>query len=417
MSGAIIVLNAGSSSLKFSIYEVAEEELRLESRGQIDGLGTAPRFKAKDSAGQSLVDRALDGPPKSLGHPEAFAHLAEWVRGQYTSKLKLLAIGHRVVHGGSDFIEPTLVDASILARLEKLIPLVPLHQPHNLAAIRAVSKLRPDLPQVACFDTAFHQGRAKVTERLGLPDELFHRGVRRWGFHGLSYDSIAKQFRRIAPEIAAGRVIVAHLGSGASMCAMKDGRSIDTTMGFSALDGLPMGTRCGSLDPGVLLFLLRDGWTPDRIEALLYKQSGLLGISGVSNDVRELLKSKAPLAAEALEYFVYRATREIGSLAASLGGLDALIFTAGIGENSPEIRARICRGAGWLGVEVNTEANSRSQRLISPPGRAPSVWAIPTDEEGVIAAQTLERLRSRDVPSSLPDARSADDGLSSHATR
>lgn len=405
MSGAIIVLNAGSSSLKFSIYTLDAGELRPESRGQIDGLGTAPRFKAKDSAGQSIVDCALEGPPKGIGHPEAFSHLAEWVRDRFASKQKLLAIGHRVVHGGSKFIEPTLVDESVLAQLEKLIPLVPLHQPHNLAAIRAVAKLRPDLPQVACFDTAFHQGRAKVTERLGLPDDFYQRGVRRWGFHGLSYESISKQFRRIAPEISAGRVIVAHLGSGASMCAMKAGRCIDTTMGFSALDGLPMGTRCGSLDPGVLLFLLRDGWSPDRIEALLYKQSGLLGISGVSNDVRELLESKSPLAAEAIEYFVYRATREIGSLTASLGGLDALIFTAGIGENSPEIRARICRGIGWLGVEVNGEANSRNLRSISPPGRTPSVWVIPTDEEGVIAAQTYELLRSRDASAAPPDAR------------
>ncbi len=395
MSGAIIVLNAGSSSLKFSIYAVTEDELRLESRGQIEGLGTAPRFGAKDSAGQPLVDRALEELPKDLGHREAFSHLAEWVRERYSGKLKLLAIGHRVVHGGSDFIEPTLVDASVLARLEELIPLVPLHQPHNLAAIRAVAKLHPELPQVACFDTAFHQGRARVTERLGMPDELFQRGVRRWGFHGLSYDSIATQFRRIAPEIAAGRVIVAHLGSGASMCAMKDGLSVDTTMGFSALDGLPMGTRCGSLDPGVQLFLLRDGWTPDRIEALLYKQSGLLGISGVSNDVRELLESQSPLAAEAIEYFVYRAAREIGSLTASLGGLDALIFTAGIGENSPVIRERVCKASAWLGIELDRDANQRNGRCISAPGKTPSVWAIPTDEEAVIAAQTRNVVEPR----------------------
>ena len=247
-------------------------------------------------------------------------------------------MGHRVVHGGLTFSEPTLIDAAVMTKLEQLIPLVPLHQPHNLEAIKAVMQLWPDLPQVACFDTAFHRGRAQVTERFGLPDELFRRGACRWGFHGLSYEYIAGRLRRLAPDLSGGRVIVAHLGSGASLCAMRDGQSVDTTMSFSALDGLPMGTRCGTLDPGVILFLLRDGWSVDRIEDLLYKRSGLLGISGVSNDVRALLASDCPLAAEAIEFFVYRVIREIGSLTAALGGLDALVFTAGIGENSPLIR-------------------------------------------------------------------------------
>lgn len=394
MKDSIIVLNAGSSSLKFSIYAVADERLIVKSRGQIEGIGTAAHFKAKNQEGQVLAERALDTQTKNVGHPEAFAHLADWVREQFGGELKPCAVGHRVVHGGSDFIEPTLISADVLKRLEMLIPLVPLHQPHNLAGIRAVASLRPDLPQVACFDTAFHQGRLKVTERMGLPDEMFQRGLRRWGFHGLSYDSIARQFKELAPEIAAGRVIVAHLGSGASLCAMKNGRSVDTTMGFSALDGVPMGTRCGSLDPGVILFLLREGWSVERLEELLYKKSGLLGVSTISNDVRDLLESKHPLAAEAIEYFVFQVVREIGSLAATLGGLDALIFTAGIGENSPVIRERVCKGAAALGIEIDPDANQRIARCISKPGRTPSVWAIATDEEGVIAAQTRGVLRS-----------------------
>lgn len=397
MSDAIIVLNAGSSSLKFSFYTVIDQELSLEARGQIDGLGTSPHFKAKDRKGQLLGDAPLGGPAQEFGHPQAFAHLAQWAREEYGSRATPIGVGHRMAHGGLAFIEPTRLDAQVVAKLEELIPLVPLHQPHNLAAVKAVMQRRPDLPQVACFDTAFHRGRAPVTERFGLPDEFFQRGMRRWGFHGLSYQSIAGQFRRIAPDIAAGRVIVAHLGSGASLCAMKDGRSVDTTMSFSALDGLPMGTRCGSLDPGVVLFLLQHH-TREEIEAMLYKKSGLLGISGISNDVRELLASESPRAAEAIEFFVYRAVREISSLTGALGGLDALIFTAGIGENSPVIRQRICNGLSWLGIKIDAQANERGRGCLSPPGVLPSVWVMATDEEGVIAAGTLEVLRSGAKP-------------------
>ena len=293
------------------------------------------------------------------------------------------------MHGGLDFVEPTLIDQQVIAKLEQLIPLMPLHLPHNLAGVKSVMKLRPDLPQVACFDTAFHRGRASVTERFGLPDELYRKGLRRWGFHGLSYDSIASQFRRIAPDLASGRVIVAHLGSGASACAMRNGRSVETTMSFSALDGLPMGTRCGSLDPGAVLFLLQT-MTPAEIESMLYKKSGLLGISGVSNDVRELLASDNPQAAEAVDYFVHHVTRAIGSLTAALNGLDALIFTAGVGENSPLIRERVCRGLEWLGISILPEANKAGRNCITREGATPSVWVIPTDEEGVIAAHTLK---------------------------
>lgn len=395
MSDAIIVLNAGSSSLKFSIYSVVDHELHIVNRGLIEGLGTSPRFKARDQHGKVIADTSPKSSDPSFGHPQALAHLVQWMRETHGEKMTVVAVGHRMAHGGAAFNEPALIDDGVVAKLERLIPLVPLHQPHNLAAIKAVSRLRPDLPQVACFDTAFHQGRQRVTERMGLPDEMFQRGMRRWGFHGLSYEFIAEQFHEKAPAIAEGRVIAAHLGSGASLCAMKNGRSVDTTMGFSALDGLPMGTRCGSLDPGVILLLLREGWTVDRIEELLYKKSGLLGISNVSNDVRDLLGSDRPLAAEAIEFFVYRIVREIGSLVAALGGLDALIFTAGVGENSPIIRQRVCEKLAWLGIAIDADANQRGRECISPTGQSPSVWVIPTDEERVIASHTIAVIRGR----------------------
>ncbi len=401
MSDAIVVLNAGSSSLKFSIYSVEDRELGLAAKGQIEGLGTSPHFRAKDQRGRSLADASLDGSSKSFGHPEGFAYLSQWAREDFGGNLSPIAVGHRMAHGGSEFGKPTLIDDDVLNKLEKLIPLVPLHQPHNLAAVKGVMQLRPDLAQVACFDTAFHRTKPKVADRLGLPDEMFQRGARRWGFHGLSYEFIAGQFRRIAPEVCLGRVIVAHLGSGASLCAMRNGRSVDTTMGFSALDGVPMGTRCGSLDPGVILFLLRQGWNVERIEDLLYKKSGLLGISGVSNDVRVLLASDSPLAAEAIEFFVYRIVREIGSLTAALGGLDALVFTAGIGENSPVIRQRICQGLSWLGMEIDEEANTQGDACVSAKGTTPSIWVIPTDEEFVIASQTLTVVRPLAKPPRL----------------
>jgi acetate kinase len=386
MDKAIVVLNAGSSSLKFSALAVDGEKLNLLVRGQIEGLGTHPRFKAKRSDGQEFSEALTAG---RVDQHEAFTFLLQWLRQQFPSGPTLVGVGHRVVHGGADFAEPTRISPDVIERLDAYVPLAPLHQPHNLSAIKSLMQLRPDVPQVACFDTAFHHGRARVTQRLGLPDELFHRGLRRWGFHGLSYESIAKTFRQLAPDVAGGRVIAAHLGSGASLCAMKDGRSVDTTMSFSVLDGLPMGTRCGGLDPGVILFLLREGWTLERIEDLLYKKSGLLGISGVSNDVRDLLASQDPRAAEAIEYFVYRIIREIGSLTAALGGLDALIFTAGVGENSPDIRQGVCAGLEWLNVRIEPDTNRQNARCISAAGQKPSVWVIPTDEEGVIAAHTL----------------------------
>jgi acetate kinase len=397
MTDAIIVLNAGSSSLKFCIYDVGQPELELVARGQIEGLGTSPRFKVKNKQGEIIADAPVLSPSGKVGHTEAFAHLADWARENYAGAYRLIAVGHRVVHGGPKFSEPTLITTDVMRELEQIVPLAPLHQPHNLAGIKAVSQLRPDLSQVACFDTAFHRNRPSVSERFGLPNDLFEQGVRRWGFHGLSYQFISSQLQKIAPKLREGRVIVAHIGSGASMCALRNGRSIDTTMGFTALDGLPMGTRCGYLDPGVILFLLSRGMTASQIESLLYKKSGLLGISGVSNDVRDLLASKEPLAAEALDYFVYRIVREIGALTAVLGGLDGLIFTAGVGENSPAIRQRICSTLGWLSIRIDESANQRGRGCISPPGASPQVWVIPTDEESVIAVQTLEVSKSAEA--------------------
>ncbi|MGR9105839.1 MAG: acetate/propionate family kinase [Gammaproteobacteria bacterium] len=400
MTGLILVLNAGSSSLKFSVFNALDDSLDLIVRGQIDGILSAPRFVAKDSKGVLLTENRWDAVPVEEAHEKAFDVLARWLREQIAGT-EILAVGHRVAHGGPEFCEPVLIDAKVIDALASLIPLVPLHQPHNLAPIRAIIRKRPELPQVACFDTAFHRGHPKVADRFGLPDELYRSGIRRYGFHGLSYEYIACLLREIAPSIARGRVVVAHLGSGASMCALKDGKSIETTMGFSALDGLPMGTRCGSLDPGVLLYLIREkSMDADALERLLYKESGLLGVSGISNDLRDLLKSPEPGAEQAIEYFVYRIGQELGALTATLGGLDALVFTAGIGENSAEIRGRVCRGAAWLGVTLDEEANQSGRRLISSPGASPEVWVLPTNEERMIARHTLRVVdagRTREV--------------------
>ena len=386
---AVVVLNAGSSSLKFSVYEASGVTLNLVARGQIENLGEAPHFEATDDLGRVVVDEVVNSQEATFGHREAFAFIARWLQAEHGGHMAVAAVGHRITHGGFDFSEPMAIDAETLQRLELLVPLAPLHQGHNLAGVKAVRELRPDLPQIGCFDTAFHGTRARVAERFGLPDELYEKGIKRWGFHGLSYESVSAQLSNIAPHVATGRVIIAHLGSGASLCAMRGNRSVDTTMGFSTLDGLPMATRCGSLDPGVLLYLLQQ-MTPAEIEDLLYTKSGILGISGVSGDMQTLLASDDPRAVEAVDYFVYRTVREIGSLTAALGGLDALVFTGGIGENSSLIRERICHGLGWLGLELDGGSNGRGQTCVSPPGRAPSVWVIRTDEEGVIAAHTIK---------------------------
>jgi len=392
-SGSVLVLNAGSSSLKFTVFG---NDLAVEAAGQIEGIGTAPRFTARSGAGAKIADEKLDATVEdSRGALDA---LAAWLRSRFAGA-RVLGVGHRVVHGGANYQQPTVVTPQVMQDLRALESLAPLHQPHNLAAIGAVTERWADVPQVACFDTSFHRGQPAVAELVPLPAEIRRRGVQRYGFHGLSYEYIASVLPRVAPDIAEGRVIVAHLGSGASLCAMRSRKSVDSTMGFTALDGLCMGTRPGALDPGVVLHLFQGlAMNAKEIETLLYQESGLLGISGITNDMRDLLASDAVSARLAIDYFVYRAAKEIGALTAALGGLDALVFTAGIGEKSPEIRRRICEASAWVGIELDANANEAGGPCISKPGSRVSAWTIPTHEELMIARHTsaLLGLISRD---------------------
>jgi acetate kinase len=387
MSDAILVLNAGSSSIKFSLFLDRDETLDLLLGGQIESLYTTPHFKAKDAAGAMVGERqwVADEP---LGHNGAIAYLADFLREQL-GEHRLVAVGHRVVHGGLDYAAPVRLTAEIVGHLEQFIPLAPLHQPHNLKPIRLLLAHQPQLPQVACFDTAFHRNQPETAQAFALPPEITERGVRRYGFHGLSYEYIASTLPRVDPRAAAGRAVVLHLGNGASMCAIQAGKSMASTMGFTAVDGLPMGTRNGNLDPGVVLYLMDELKMDARaIEKLLYQQSGLLGVSGVSSDMRTLLASDEPRAKFAVELFVYRIGRELGSLAAALGGLDALVFTAGIGEHAAPIRERVCRAATWLGVELDPTANTAGGPRLSTAGSRVTAWVIPTNEELMIARHT-----------------------------
>lgn len=391
MNDYSLVFNAGSSSLKFCVYcRPGDESWRLEVRGQIDGIGTSPRLIVKDAFDASITDQTLDAPIRD--GRAAFDVLAEWLDARYRGA-RILGVGHRVVHGGTRYSGPCVVTPEVLANLHALVPLAPLHQPFNLAAIEAVGERYPGVPQVACFDTGFHRGRPAVAELVPLPKAIRDGGVQRYGFHGLSYEYIASALPGIAPEIADGRVIVAHLGSGASLCAMKGRRSVDSTLGFTALDGLCMGTRPGSLDPGVILHLFQTlGLSADEVEKMLYKESGLLGISGISNDMRDLVGNPDPAARLAVDYFVYQVTRHIGALAAVLGGLDALIFTAGIGEHSAEIRRRIVESSAWLGLDLDPAANAAHASRISTSTSGVSAWVVPTDEERMIARHTARLL-------------------------
>ncbi|MDX0982803.1 acetate/propionate family kinase [Sinorhizobium medicae] len=388
---AVLVVNAGSSSLKFQIFGIAGGGLQRQVRGKIDGIGTHPHLKASNADGTDLVDRALDSSTvRDL--PTAIAEARNWLGG--VDGIELRAIGHRVVHGGPDYVRPVLIDAAVLERLASYQHLAPLHQPNNLAPIRLAMDINPDVPQVACFDTAFHRGRAEHTDCYALPHAFYEDGIRRYGFHGLSYEYIAERLREVAPDIAGGRVIVAHLGSGVSMCALKGGRSVETTMGFTALDGLPMGTRPGQLDPGVILYLLtHHGMSAQEISDLLYHDAGLKGLSGISNDMRELSASEDPRASFAIDHFVHRCSLHAGMLAAALGGLDAFVFTAGIGENSATVRARIAERLDWLGAELDAKANDTGAPVVSRAGSRVSLHVIPTDEELMIARHTLALLR------------------------
>jgi acetate kinase len=387
----ILVVNAGSSSVKFQIFSVeGEGKLRRLIKGQMDGIGSRPRLRASGADSDPLADRAypIEAVPDV---PAALAIAGGWLRDEL--RISPVAVGHRVVHGGPDYDRPVLIDHGVVARLERFVSLAPLHQPHNLAPIRSLLANFPGLPQVACFDTAFHRTHDAVADYYAIPYQLHAEGVRRYGFHGLSYEYVAKTLPQVAPEIAKGRVIVAHLGSGASMCALKGGRSIESTMGFTALDGLPMGTRPGQIDPGVVLYLLTEkGMSASNVQNFLYRDCGLKGLSGISNDMRELETSEDPNAKLAVAYFVYRIGLNAGLLAAALQGLDAFVFTAGIGENSVRIRARITDQLGWLGVTLDEAENSRHAHLISRSDSRVPVYVIPTDEELMIAQHTLSLL-------------------------
>ncbi|MDA9422216.1 MULTISPECIES: acetate/propionate family kinase [Bradyrhizobium] len=395
----ILVVNAGSSSVKFQIFSVESEgRLRRQIKGQMDGIGSRPRLKASGGGGDPLADRAY--PIEAVPDVSTAMGVAgEWLREEL--RIHPIAVGHRVVHGGPDYDKPVLIDHGVVARLERFINLAPLHQPHNLSPIRSILTKFPSLPQVACFDTAFHRTHGALADHYAIPHQLHAEGVRRYGFHGLSYEYIARTLPSAAPDIAKRRVIVAHLGSGASMCALMDGRSVESTMGFTALDGLPMGTRPGQLDPGVVLYLMSEkGMSATKVQDFLYRDCGLKGLSGISNDMRELEKSEDPKAKLAIDYFVYRIGLSAGMLAAALQGLDAFVFTAGIGENSATVRARVAGQLGWLGVTLDQTENSRHSRLISRPESLIPVYVVPTDEELMIAQHTLSLLMN--TPSSNP---------------
>ncbi len=391
----ILVINTGSSSVKFAVYQIADAQAPSPvCRGQVENIGSSSLFSASSGDAITIEDMELDA-SSIPGHGESI----EWILGWIDSTLpdvQIKAVGHRVVHGGPIFTTPVIVDEDVLVELTELEKLAPLHQPYNVAGIQAIMNAHPGIPQVACFDTAFHRTQPKVAEMFGIPDEYFQSGVRRYGFHGLSYEYIVSKIRDIEPSIADGCLIVAHLGNGASMCAVDGGKSVATTMGFTALDGLPMGTRSGSIDPGVIFYLIRvKGFTIDQVEDLLYRKSGLLGISGISHNMEALTTSTEQGARLAVEYFAYRCIREIGSLTAALGGLDALVFTGGIGENSPIVRERVCRGLEWLGISIEEGANAANKELVSTLGVSPAVYVVPTNEELIIALHTAKTLKEQ----------------------
>ena len=391
---AILVVNAGSSSVKFQIFDSSEPDApRRLLKGQVDGISARPRLRAEAPDGSPLVDRSYAA-TEVADVPAATAVAAEWLR--QTPGIELTAVGHRVVHGGPDYDRPVLIDKNVLARLERYVALAPLHQPNNLAVIRSLLALRPGLAQIACFDTAFHRSHSAVVDHYAIPEQFYREGVRRYGFHGLSYEYIAARLNEIAPDVVKGRVIVAHLGSGASMCALAGGRSIESTMGFTALDGIPMGTRSGQIDPGVLLYMLAErGMSTKALEDLLYRESGLKGMSALSNDMRELEASGAPAALLAIEHFVYRIGLNVGLLAAALGGLDAFVFTAGIGENSPMIRSRVAEKLVWLGARCDPTANNAARLVISHPHSKLGLYVVPTDEELMIARHAVSLIAGR----------------------
>ena len=393
MSDTILVINAGSSSIKFELFAVAgDAQLDRRLRGQLEGIGSRPRLSARDGEGKLLVDE-VSASGRVPDVPAAIERLQAWIK-EFGRGQPPTAVGHRIVHGGPLYDRPVRISAEVIRNLQGFVPLAPLHQPNNLAPVEAIHRRRPEVLQVACFDTAFHRRHGELADRYAIPEKLYQDGVRRYGFHGLSYEYIAQMLPTLAPNVAEGRVVVAHLGSGASMCALRGRSSIDSTMGFTALDGLPMGTRPGQLDPGVVLYLHQRGMSTEAVQNLLYKECGLKGLSGISNDVRDLLASADPRARLAIDYFVYRIAKELGALACALGGLDALIFTAGIGENSPAVRKAVLQRIAWLGFELDEAANEANRTAISKPASRLLALVIPTNEELMIARHTLRLLRT-----------------------
>ena len=404
MPETILVVNAGSSSIKFQLFSVgAGDQLERRLKGQIEGIGVHPHLVARGIGGEALTDQAWSG-TEVPDVPAALGKVVEFLRAEIGSLP--MAVGHRVVHGGPDYSEPILVDDTVIERLKDFAPLAPLHQPNNLGPIRTLRQRQPQLPQVACFDTAFHRGHPEVADRYALPEQFYREGVRRYGFHGLSYEYVASRLPELAPDVAGGRVVVAHLGSGASMCAVQAGKSVESTMGFTALDGLPMGTRPGQLDAGIVLYLLTEkSMSAGEIEHLFYHDCGLKGLSGISNDVRDLLQSVDPRAKFALDYFVYRIALFTGMLAAAMGGIDGFVFTAGVGENAPAIREAVARRLAWLGLELDPAANAKGAGRISSKKSRVACYVIPTDEELMIARHTLRVLRGE--PASLLEEKHA----------
>jgi acetate kinase len=389
MSRHVVTLNAGSSSIKFALFEVERDDISPLALGLAEMTGDQRRIKVRDSSGATLREDVWSQSDGASFHVDALQRVLAWQSDAFP-QANIIAVGHRVVHGGIHYDTSVTVTDEVITNLERLIPLAPLHEPHNIAGIVAAQEAWPKALQVACFDTAFHRCHPFVNDVFALPRSYYDEGVRRYGFHGLSYEYVAKQLRQISPSHAAGRVVVAHLGNGASMCAIRDGRSVASSMGFTALDGLPMGTRCGQLDPGVVLYLMQEKkLSGDEISNLLYKESGLKGLSGVSHDMRELEASDAPEAREAIGYFVFRIRRELGGLAAVLRGLDAVAFCGGIGENAWRVREQVLEGMEWIGIELDQDANKQNQQIISAANSPVPVFVIPTNEEQMIARHTI----------------------------
>lgn len=394
MQDILLVINAGSSSLKFQVHDIiAAETFVFSYGGQVSGIGGArPGFKVRDRGNNTLVERDLT-PGQGADLHSAQNVLADWLATRIVQAPR--AVGHRIVHGGPELADSVLIDGEILRYLDSLSPLAPLHQHNNLAPVHVIRERWPQIMQVACFDTAFHRTYDKVVERFALPQSYYDKGVRRYGFHGLSYEYIAHKLRQDMPAVARGRVVAAHLGAGASACAIRQGSSVDSTMGFTALDGLPMATRCGSLDPGVVLWMLEQGMTHDEIQRLLYTESGLKGLSGISADVRDLQACAAPAAKMALDYFAYRTAESIAGLCVATQGIDSLIFTAGVGEHSSSVRSAICQHLGWLGIALNEELNQANAPCISNVRSRVGVYVVPTNEEWIIARDTLAITRPK----------------------